>query len=112
MSTFNKNRQHNNIYLHKKGLKVNFTFCPERIAEDKALGELKSLPQIVSGFNKKAITEVSSLFRYLTDEIIVLDSTGAGLAKLLTNTWNLPLPTSAIWLLTSTAWITSVFITP
>ena len=74
-------------YLKRKGLKAHLTFCPERIAEDRALEELADLPQIVSGFDKKSIAEVSKLFRHLTSDIIITQPIEAELAKLFTNNW-------------------------
>lgn len=74
-------------YLKRKDAKVHISFCPERIAENRALEELTALPQIVSGFDKKSIADVSRLFRTLTDEIIVTEPIEAELAKLFTNNW-------------------------
>lgn len=76
-----------NEFLKGKGLKVHLAFCPERIAEGKALKELHDLPQIVSGFDREGIREASKLFSTITDDIIVIDPIEAELAKLFTNTW-------------------------
>lgn len=73
--------------LAASGRRVDVTFCPERIAEGRALEELRSLPQIVSGRDPIAIERASALFRRLTDEIIVTVPEEAELAKLFTNTW-------------------------
>ena len=78
-------RLHN--LFSKNHVKVKLAFCPERIAEGKALHELESLPQIISGFDEKTIEEVSSLFKHLTEDIVVIDPTEAELAKLFTNSW-------------------------
>ena len=74
-------------YLKRKGTKARLSFCPERIAEGRALEELAGLPQIVSGFDKKSVEEVSGLFRRLTGDIIVTEPIEAELAKLFTNNW-------------------------
>ena len=66
---------------------ISVCFCPERIAEGKAMEELYSLPQIVSGFNATSVEEVSELFKNLTDEIIVTSPLEAELSKLFTNSW-------------------------
>jgi UDP-N-acetyl-D-mannosaminuronic acid dehydrogenase len=71
----------------KESVKVNLSFCPERLAEGKALHELEALPQIVSGFDDNTVKEVSGLFKNLTRDIIVIDPTEAELAKLFTNSW-------------------------
>jgi len=79
--------QRMNDFFKEKGARVHVTFCPERIAEGKALSELESLPQIVSAFDDKGLDEVSSLFKRLTKDIVILEPIEAELAKLFTNTW-------------------------
>ena len=71
----------------KKGLDVDVAFCPERIAEGKAMTELFSLPQIVSGRSQDVRDRAAKLFRNLTDQIVELEPEEAELAKLFTNTW-------------------------
>ena len=66
---------------------IEVCFCPERILEGKSMEELYNLPQIVSGFNKKAIKEVSALFNLLTKDILIVKPMEAELAKVFTNTW-------------------------
>jgi UDP-N-acetyl-D-mannosaminuronic acid dehydrogenase len=73
--------------LTKAGRHIDVTFCPERIAEGKAMEELRLLPQIVSGRTSRAVERASRLFGALTDTIIPLDVEEAELAKLFTNTW-------------------------
>ena len=73
--------------LVQLGKAVDVVFCPERIAEGRALDELGSLPQIVSGRNPRAVERAASLFRILTPEIVELLPEEAELAKLFTNTW-------------------------
>lgn len=62
-------------------------FCPERIAEGKAIEELYSLPQIVSGFDARAVEEVADLFRLFTPDILMTEPAEAELAKLFSNAW-------------------------
>jgi UDP-N-acetyl-D-mannosaminuronic acid dehydrogenase len=69
------------------GLDVDVAFCPERIAEGKAMVELFSLPQIVSARNPAAAERASRLFHRLTEKVIELAPEEAELAKLFTNTW-------------------------
>jgi len=76
-----------NTFLKNNGKNIYVTFCPERIAQGKAMEELYNLPQIVSGFEEKAITEVSKLFSMLTKDIVILQPIEAELAKLYTNAW-------------------------
>lgn len=73
--------------LAKHDKKLDVTFCPERIAEGKAMEELYSLPQIVSGRSPEAIERASELFGHLTKKTIPLSIEEAELAKLFTNTW-------------------------
>jgi len=69
------------------GRRVDVVFCPERIAEGKALTELYELPQIVAGRSMWSTDRAEKLFRNLTLEIVRLEPEEAELAKLFTNTW-------------------------
>ncbi len=73
--------------IRDSGLDVHVAFCPERIAEGRAMTELYSLPQIVSGRDERARQRAAALFRRLTDTIVELEPEEAELAKLFTNTW-------------------------
>lgn len=72
-----------------KGLTVgkNFylAFCPERIAEGEALTEIKGLPQLVGGVDKKSTKLASNLFKKIGIQVIATDDVSAELAKLFTN---------------------------
>jgi UDP-N-acetyl-D-mannosaminuronic acid dehydrogenase len=70
-----------------RGLSIDVAFCPERIAEGRAMTELYSLPQIVSGRDERSRSRAASLFGRLTDSIVELEPEEAELAKLFTNTW-------------------------
>ncbi|MBF0516441.1 MAG: nucleotide sugar dehydrogenase [Nitrospirae bacterium] len=74
-------------YLAAKGKNVRVSFCPERIAEGKAVVELRALPQIVASFDRDSEVEAARLFEVLTDDIIYLSPIEAELAKLFTNVW-------------------------
>ena len=73
--------------LAAAGKKTRVSFCPERIAEGKAIEELKSLPQIVSSFDDASLQEARELFLSLTDDVVCLQPKEAELAKLFTNVW-------------------------
>lgn len=73
--------------LVDQGLKLDVAFCPERIAEGKAMEELFSLPQIVSGRTQEVRDRAAALFKNLTDTVVELEPEEAELAKLFTNTW-------------------------
>lgn len=66
---------------------VDVVFCPERIAEGRALDELFRLPQLVSGRDDQAVSRAEKLFAQLTADTVRLTPEEAELAKLFTNTW-------------------------
>ena len=70
--------------LADEGVRVDVAFCPERIAEGKAMQELFSLPQIVSARTPEVRARAGALFRHLTDSIVELEPEEAELAKLFT----------------------------
>jgi UDP-N-acetyl-D-mannosaminuronic acid dehydrogenase len=69
------------------GLDIDVAFCPERIAEGRAMTELCGLPQIVSSRTKRGCERAAALFGRLTSKIVVLSPEEAELAKLFTNVW-------------------------
>lgn len=73
--------------LADQGRDIDVSFCPERIAEGRALEELSGLPQIVSGRTERATQRAAALFRRLAAEVVELLPEEAELAKLFTNTW-------------------------
>lgn len=73
--------------ITRLGVDVDLSFCPERIAEGKAMTELFTLPQIVSGRTPRAEQRAAALFRRLTNKIVSLTPEEAELAKLFTNVW-------------------------
>lgn len=60
-------------------------FCPERIAEGKAIEEIISIPQIVGGVDKKSTKKAAELFKSMGVLVIETDAVSAELAKLFTN---------------------------
>ena len=73
--------------IASSGKKIDVSFCPERIAEGKAIEELIALPQIISGRTGIAVERAKELFSSLTQNVIVVTPEEAELAKLFTNTW-------------------------
>jgi len=73
--------------VERLGVDVDVAFCPERIAEGRALEELGALPQIVAGRTPSSLERAAKLFRSLTHEVIYLEPEEAELAKLFTNAW-------------------------
>ena len=73
--------------VERLGRSIDIAFCPERIAEGKAMTELHELPQIVASRTAAGRERASKLFQNLTSDIVYLDPEEAELAKLFTNTW-------------------------
>jgi nucleotide sugar dehydrogenase len=72
----------------KCGFDFHLSFAPERTAEGKAIKELRSLPQIIGGFNKDSLEATAALFRDLTPMIVKVDSLEAAeMAKLINNSF-------------------------
>jgi UDP-N-acetyl-D-mannosaminuronic acid dehydrogenase len=69
------------------GRDIDVAFCPERIAEGRAMTELHALPQIVGARTERGRARAAALFSRLTDELVFLTPEEAELAKLFTNTW-------------------------
>ena len=73
--------------IRSTGKKIHLAFCPERIAEGKAITELVVLPQIVSAFDSAGMKRAKELFQVLTPTVIELQPLEAELGKLFTNSW-------------------------
>ena len=73
--------------LEARGIEVDVSFCPERIAEGRAMTELFELPQIVSARTESAVKRATNLFGILTKTTVQMLPEEAELAKLFTNTW-------------------------
>jgi UDP-N-acetyl-D-mannosaminuronic acid dehydrogenase len=69
------------------GKAIHVAFCPERVAEGKALDELATLPEIVSGCDEPAVGMAAALFGRIARSIIRLSPLEAELAKIFTNVW-------------------------
>lgn len=74
--------------LHAQGIKASVGFAPERIAQGKALHELRSLPQIISAFDERGLQVQREIFGTLAHgKIIELKPVEAELAKLFSNAY-------------------------
>lgn len=64
-------------------------FCPERIAEGKAVEELRELPEIIGGVDASGTELASAVFRLLSADKLIhhTDPLSAELAKLFTNVY-------------------------
>ncbi|RUL81635.1 nucleotide sugar dehydrogenase [Tautonia sociabilis] len=66
---------------------VHVAFCPERVAEGRAMEELVVLPQIVSGCDEHAVEAASRLFGTIAASLIRLSPLEAELTKIFANVW-------------------------
>jgi len=70
----------------KAGTDFYLVFAPERIVEGRALEEIKEIPQILGGINKKSAQIAARVFQTFNPSIIILDSLEeAEMAKLINN---------------------------
>lgn len=72
----------------KAGIDFYLAFAPERVVEGNALEEMKEIPQIVGGINKKSAQEAARLLQTICPSVVMLDSLEeAELIKLINNTY-------------------------
>ena len=77
-----------NVTNLKAGKDFFVSFSPERTVQGDALYELENLPQLVSGFTEKCLTESIKFWRQINNTVIKLDSLEAAeIAKLANNTY-------------------------
>jgi UDP-N-acetyl-D-mannosaminuronic acid dehydrogenase len=69
------------------GLDIDVAYCPERIAEGRAMAELGALPQLVASRTARGLARASALFGRLTPDLVLLSPEEAELAKLFGNAW-------------------------
>ena len=70
------------------GIDFHLSFAPERTAEGSALKELRSLPQIIGGYNNDSVNATSAIFRDITSTIVTVESLEeAEMAKLINNSF-------------------------
>lgn len=74
-------------FLASKGAKVHVAYCPERVAEGKAIEELKALPQLVAGCDDEATRIAEELFGTIARTIIRVKPIEAELTKIFANAW-------------------------
>jgi UDP-N-acetyl-D-mannosaminuronic acid dehydrogenase len=69
------------------GIDMDVAFCPERIAEGRAMTELRELPQIIASRTARGLERSRALFGVLAPALVVMTPEEAELAKLFTNAW-------------------------
>ena len=67
------------------GKDLYLAYCPERIAEGKAVSELYEIPQIIGAMDDKSGKAAAKIFGKLTKKILHTDSRSAELSKLFCN---------------------------
>jgi len=73
--------------INRMGKDIDVAFCPERIAEGRAMEELQSLPQIVSARTARGLERAGQLFGSIAKTIVQVEPEEAELAKLFTNSY-------------------------
>jgi UDP-N-acetyl-D-mannosaminuronic acid dehydrogenase len=73
--------------LSASGKEIHLAFCPERVAEGKAMTELRSLPQIVSGCDPRAVEMASEVFGRIAQSLIEMSPLEAEYTKIFANVW-------------------------
>jgi UDP-N-acetyl-D-mannosaminuronic acid dehydrogenase len=73
--------------LQASGRKIHLAFCPERIAEGRAMEEIRTLPQIISAFDPISLARARELFSIINEDLLELNPLEAELAKLFSNSW-------------------------
>jgi len=79
--------EHLDRYLKARGLTTKVAFCPERVVQGKAITELQTLPQIVSGTTPAAEETAAKLFAKIAPKIVHMKPREAEFAKLISNAW-------------------------
>lgn len=66
---------------------VLLAFCPERVAQGRAIQELRTLPQIVAGYTPEAAASAMDLFGRIARSLIEMSPAEAELVKIFANAW-------------------------
>lgn len=73
--------------LRATGRRLRLAYCPERVAQGRALAEIGSLPQIIAAFDEESFRQAAGVFASLAPAIIRLTPAEAEIAKLMANAW-------------------------
>lgn len=74
-------------YLKGRGKRIGVAFCPERVVQGRAVEEIPSLPQIVSGTDASSERAAADLFARVTPKIVRMRPLEAEYAKLISNAY-------------------------
>jgi UDP-N-acetyl-D-mannosaminuronic acid dehydrogenase len=73
----------------RAGIDFGLAFCPERLAEGQAIGELTSIPVVVGAVDERSARACATLWRHAlgVESVIVDDPRTAEMVKLADNVW-------------------------
>jgi UDP-N-acetyl-D-mannosaminuronic acid dehydrogenase len=74
-------------YLSERGKNLLIAFCPERVVQGKAIKEIQSLVQIVSGTTQEAENAAAKLFSKISKKVVRMKPNEAEYAKLFCNAY-------------------------
>ena len=74
-------------FLKQNGKDIHVAFCPERVVQGKALKEIQTMAQIVSGTSPEAEELAAELFRKIAPKIVRMKPMEAEFVKLICNTY-------------------------
>ena len=72
-------------YLRGHGKKNGLAFCPERVVQGRAIGEIRTLPQLISATSPEALAAAKRIFCKIAPEVVELMPLEAEFAKLVCN---------------------------
>jgi UDP-N-acetyl-D-mannosaminuronic acid dehydrogenase len=76
-----------NRFLKKLGKEIAVAFCPERVVQGKAVKEIQSMAQIVSGTTREAQEMAAEIFGKIASKLVRMQPMEAEFAKLICNTY-------------------------
>ena len=74
-------------YFKASGRKLHLAFCPERVVQGRAIEEIQTLPQLVSGTSPEAVRAAIELFSKVAPQCVVMEPREAEFAKLICNAY-------------------------
>ena len=74
-------------FLKLLGREIKVAFCPERVVQGKAIKEIQTMPQIVSGTSREAEQLAGDMFRKIASEVVFMKPMEAEFAKLICNAY-------------------------
>jgi UDP-N-acetyl-D-mannosaminuronic acid dehydrogenase len=75
------------LHLKKKGRRLPLAFCPERVVQGRAIEEIQTLSQIISGTSPAAIKAARRIFSKVASGLVEMTPLEAEYAKLICNAY-------------------------